>query len=70
MGATTDEHLFLHKQSGGGWQLQLSPALDYFLTARVAVGGVVGFHYDSGCAGSTTFRLGARASTNLDIERI
>ena len=28
MGATTDEHLFIHGESGGAWQLQLSPALD------------------------------------------
>jgi hypothetical protein len=74
MGPTTDEHLFFHKQSGGGWQLQLSPALDYFLTARVALGGVVGFRYDSGGAGtgtnadgSTRFTLGGRVSTNFDF---
>lgn len=67
MGPTTDEHVFFHKQSGGGWQLQLSPALDYFLTARVALGGVVGYRYDSGGAGSTRFTLGGRVSTNFDI---
>jgi hypothetical protein len=74
MGATTDEHFFFHKQSGGGWQLQLSPALDYFLTARVAVGGVVGFRHTSGGAGTGAnangtdrILLGARGSTNLEI---
>jgi hypothetical protein len=72
MGATTDEHLFLHKQSGGGWQLQLSPALDYFLTSRIAVGGVLGYRHASGAAGTNAdgtdrILLGARVSTNLDI---
>ncbi len=71
MGPTTDEHVFFHKQSGGGWQLQLSPALDYFLTARVALGGVVGFRYDSTGGGngdgSTRFDLGGRVSTNFDF---
>jgi hypothetical protein len=73
MGPTTDQHLFFHKE-GGAWQLQLSPALDYFVTARLAVGGVLGYTHDSGGAGTganangtDTFRLGVRASTNLDI---
>jgi hypothetical protein len=67
MGPTTGEHLFLHAQSGGNWQLQLSPALDYFLTAHLAVGGVIGFHYESAGAGTTVLTLGGRVSTNLDI---
>jgi len=67
MGPTTDEHLFFHKSTGGGWTLQLSPALDYFLTSRVAVGGVLGYRHASGGAGSDSVTLGARASTNFDF---
>jgi opacity protein-like surface antigen len=73
MGATTDEHLFIHGESGGAWQLQLSPALDYFIAPRVSVGGVVGYRHASGGGGGTNsdgsnrFTLGARAGYDLDI---
>jgi len=74
MGATTDEHLFFHKQSGGGWQLQLSPALDYFLIQRLSVGGVLGYRYTSGGAGTgtnasgaTRILVGGRVGFNIDI---
>lgn len=72
MGPTTDQHLFFHKQSGGGWQLQLSPSLDYFVTPRLAVGGVLGYHHESGGAGTNAngtdiITFGVRASTNFDF---
>jgi hypothetical protein len=71
-GATTDEHLFIHGESGGGWQLQLSPALDYFLAPNVSVGGVVGYRHASGGGGtnsdgSNRFTLGVRAGYNVDF---
>jgi hypothetical protein len=74
IGATADEHLFFHKQSGGGWQLGLQPALDYFVMPRLSVGGVVGYVHGSGGAGTATngsgsdaVRLGARAGFNFDF---
>jgi hypothetical protein len=74
IGAMTESHLFFHKQSGGGWQLQLQPALDYFIIPRLSVGGVVGYRHGSGGAGmaangngSDAFTLGGRAGFNFDF---
>ncbi len=58
---------FLHKVSGGTWAVNLQPALDYFLTDRVSVGGVVGIGHVSGDEGTTTVSLGARAGFNLNL---
>jgi hypothetical protein len=66
LGGTNDTFFFLHKQSGGGWQLQILPALDYFITSSVSVGGAVGFRHDSG-SGDTPVIIGARAGFNLNI---
>jgi hypothetical protein len=74
MGLTSGQHAFFHKQSGGGWQLGLSPSLDYFLMPRFSVGGLVAYTHASGGAGMTVnasgsnfFKLGGRAGYNLDL---
>jgi hypothetical protein len=74
MGFTAGEHLFFHKQSGGGWQLGLQPALDYFIIPRLSVGGLVGYEHDSGGAGMATngagrdaVRVGGRVGFNFDF---
>jgi hypothetical protein len=74
MGLSTQEHLFFHKQSGGGWQLGIQPALDYFVVPRLSVGGLVGYVHSSGGAGTGANSNGAdvvavagRAGFNLDI---
>jgi hypothetical protein len=71
MGAMSDQHFFFHHE-GGTWTLQLSPALDYFLTPHLAVGAVIGYQYTSGGGGTNAdgtnrFHVGGRVSTNLDI---
>jgi opacity protein-like surface antigen len=69
MGPTTDEHLFFHKD-GGGWQLQLAPAADYFLAAHISVGAIVRYGHTSGggnTPGSDTFGLTARAGYAFGI---
>jgi hypothetical protein len=75
MGATSGEHALYHKE-GGNWQLQLSPALDYFVTSRVSVGGVVSYRHATGGtgtgtngAGSDTLSVGARAGFNIDFNQ-
>src|SRR5450432_1658059 len=50
---------------GGGSEIAVHPAVDYFLTHAVTVGGVVGIDYASG--GSTTVGIGARAGFNMNI---
>jgi hypothetical protein len=65
--ATGSSTFFLHKVSGGSWELNLQPALDYFITDRVSVGGLVGIDHTSGDEGTTTVALGARAGFNLKI---
>jgi hypothetical protein len=74
MGLSTDEHLFFHKVSGGGWSLGLQPALDYFVIPHLSVGALVGYAHGSGGtgtgtngAGSDSIRLGARAGFNFDF---
>ncbi len=64
-GGTSGGFLFLHKASGGGSEIAVHPAVDYFLTHAVTVGGVVGIDYASG--GSTNLGIGARAGFNLNI---
>jgi len=55
------------KQASGGSRLLLQPALDYFLTSGLSVGGLVGF----GAGGATTVNLGARAGFNQALtERV
>jgi hypothetical protein len=73
MGATADEHLFFHKQSGGGWQLHLAPALDYFVIPRLSVGGVLAYTHGSGgggtnASGSNAIAFAARAGYALDFD--
>jgi hypothetical protein len=77
VGATTGEHALYHKE-GGNWQLQFSPALDYFVASRVSVGAVVGYRHATGGtgtgtngAGSDTFTLGGRVGFNINFnERV
>ncbi len=59
------DSVFLHKTSGGDWELNLHPALDYFLASNVSVGGVLGFDYESG--GTTVLDFGGRAGFNANI---
>jgi len=54
-----------HKDTGGGWDIRLQPALDTFIAPAVSVGGVVIVSHDSG--GHTSFGLGARAGYNLNF---
>jgi hypothetical protein len=65
--AAGSSSFFLHKQSGGGWEVNLQPALDYFITDRISVGGLVGVDHVSGDEGTTTVALGARAGFNLNV---
>lgn len=66
---TTEDggYFFFHKPSGGDWALSLHPALDYFITGRISVGGTVGIYYSPAAAGSTVLDVGARAGFNLNI---
>lgn len=69
MGSGTDEHFFFHKQ-GSAWQLQLQPALDYFLTPIVSVGGIIRYGHSSGgggtnASGTNSFGVGARAGAHF-----
>jgi hypothetical protein len=65
--ATGSSTFFLHKVSGGSWELNLQPALDYFITDRVSIGGLVGVDHTSGDAGATTVSVGARAGFNVNV---
>jgi len=65
LGVNSSEYFFLHKQSGGGWQIGLRPTADYFIAPSLSVGGVIGFSHASG--GATDFDIGARAGFNLNI---
>lgn len=53
--------LVFYKQASSGSNLFLQPALDYFLSSGLSVGGLVGFGYGGG---TTTVNLGARAGFN------
>jgi len=66
-GGTGGGFLFFHKASGGGTEIAVHPAVDYFLTSSVTVGGVVGI--DSVSGGSTTLGFGARAGFNMNINQ-
>lgn len=60
--------LSFSKQASGGSRVLLQPALDYFLTSGISVGGLVGFGH---AGGSTTVNLGARAGFNQGLtERV
>ena len=59
--------LFFAKQSGGGSNLFLQPALDYFIGNGISVGGVVGFGYTEGSPATTVVNLGARAGFNQSL---
>jgi hypothetical protein len=65
--ATGSSTFFLHKASGGGWEVNLQPALDYFIADRISIGGLVGVDHTSGDEGTTTVSLGARAGFNLPL---
>jgi hypothetical protein len=67
MGATADQPFFFHKTSGGGWQLHVEPAADYFIVPHVSVGGRVVYDHDSG-GGSNAVGLAARAGYDLAID--
>ena len=68
MRTTADGGFFyFHKASGGGWDLNLHPAIDYFFNGRFSVGGTVGIGYSPDGAGSTRLDVGARAGFNLTI---
>lgn len=56
--------LSFSKQASDGSRVLLQPALDYFLTGGVSVGGLVGFGY---AGGRTTINLGARAGFNQPL---
>jgi hypothetical protein len=64
-GGSSSGFLFLHKTSGGGSEIAVHPAADYFLTSTITVGGVLGV--DSASGGSTTLDIGGRAGLNLNI---
>lgn len=64
---TGSSSFFLHKVSGGGWVLNLQPALDYFIADRISVGGLVGVTHASGDEGTTTVSVGARAGFHLAV---
>jgi hypothetical protein len=73
MGARTGEHALYNKQ-GSAWQLQLQPALDYFLTSRFSVGGIIGYRHATGGAGTganadgfDVFTVGGRGGANFAI---
>jgi hypothetical protein len=58
--------LFFHNHSPGDWDLSLHPAIDYFITGNVSVGGVVGIGYSPADAGTTNLDIGGRAGFNLN----
>lgn len=58
---------FFHRPSGGDWEIKIHPALDYFLTNNISVGGVVGISYSPAANGTTNLDLGARAGYYLNI---
>jgi len=66
---TTGDGGFLsfHKSSPGDWALTLHPAIDYFITGNVSVGGIVGIGYSPADAGTTNLDIGARTGFNLTI---
>ncbi len=59
-------YAFFHK-NGDDWQIALHPAVDYFLTNRISIGGVFGYTHSPAQTGTTTLDFGARAGFNLDI---
>jgi hypothetical protein len=70
MRTTQDSGFFFFQKTtgdGGSWELNLHPAIDYFLTGRFSVGGTVGIAYSPRDAGSTWLDIGARAGFNLNI---
>jgi hypothetical protein len=59
--------LFFRNHSPGDWELSLHPAIDYFITGNVSVGGVVGIGYSPADMGTTDLDIGARAGFNLTM---
>jgi hypothetical protein len=60
--------VYFHKGTGNdNWQLNLHPAIDYFITGRFSVGATVGIAYSPADAGSTWLDIGARGGFNLTI---
>jgi hypothetical protein len=57
--------LFLHKRSGGGSEVDVHPAVDYFLGNGISIGGLAGVDAQSG--GTTHLDVGARVGFNLNI---
>jgi hypothetical protein len=62
-----DGYFFFHKPSQGDWEISIHPAIDYFITSSVSVGGVVGYQHSSAATGTTNLDLGARAGFNINI---
>ena len=56
--------LSFSKQASGGSRVLLQPALDYFLSGGISVGGLFGFGY---AGGTKTLNLGARAGFNQPL---
>ena len=66
---TTDDggFVFFHNASGGDWQLNLHPSIDYFITSSVSIGATFGYFYSPAATGTTVVSLGGRAGFNLNI---
>ena len=67
MRTTQDGGFFYLHKGGDSWELNLHPAIDYFINGRFSVGGTVGIAYSPAGAGSTRLDIGARAGFNLNI---
>ena len=67
MRTTGDGGFFYLHKGGDSWELNLHPAIDYFINGRFSVGGTVGIAYSPAGAGSTRLDIGARAGFNLNI---
>jgi hypothetical protein len=59
-------YAYFHK-SGGNWELSIHPAIDYFITSRISIGGVFGYTHSPAQMGTNILDFGARAGINLDI---
>jgi hypothetical protein len=58
---------FVHKASGGDYEIAVHPAIDYFVTSHLSVGAAVGFVYDSVQTGTTLVNIGARVGYNVGL---
>ena len=58
---------FVHKVSGGDYEIAVHPAIDHFVTDQLSLGAAVGFVYNSIQTGTTLVNLGARLGYNLSL---